>query len=141
METFVVDASVTLPWCFEDEATVWTDRLLDRLRSGDEIVVPAHWPTEISNGLLMALRRKHIPLGHPELFWDELALLPIEVEPPLSPSQAKTVLALYEHHGLTACDAAYLELAKRRGLSLPTLDSALLKAASQEGVALIGREP
>jgi hypothetical protein len=42
METFVVDASVTLPWCFEDEATAWTDRLLDRLRSGDEIVVPAH---------------------------------------------------------------------------------------------------
>ena len=68
METFVVDASVTLPWCFEDEATVWTDRLLDRLRSGDEIVVPAHWPTEISNGLLMALRGKHIPPGHPELF-------------------------------------------------------------------------
>jgi predicted nucleic acid-binding protein len=136
METFVVDAPVTLPWCFEDEATAWTDSLLDRLRRPK--LVPAHWPTEISNGLLMALRRKRIPPGHPELFWDELALLPIEVEPPLSPSQAKTVLALCEHHGLTAYDAAYLELAKRRGLSLATLDSALLKAASQEGIALIG---
>jgi hypothetical protein len=42
METFVVDASVTLPWCFEDEATAWTDGLLDRLRGGDQIEVPAH---------------------------------------------------------------------------------------------------
>jgi predicted nucleic acid-binding protein len=72
------------------------------------------------------------------LFGDELAILPIEVEPPLSPRQAKTVLALGEQHGLTVYDAAYLELAKRKGLSLATLDSALLKAAPQEGVALIG---
>ena len=42
METFVVDASVTLPWCFEDEATAWADGLLDRLRGGDPIAVPAH---------------------------------------------------------------------------------------------------
>ena len=67
---FVVDASVTLTWCFEDEATTWTDGLLDRLRNGDQIVVPAHWPTEISNGMLMALRRKRIQPDRPALFWD-----------------------------------------------------------------------
>ena len=89
----------------------------------------------------MALGSKRIQPGHPELFWDELAILPIKVEPPLSPSQAKTVLALCEQRGLTVYDAAYLELAKRKGLSLATLDTALLKAASQQGVALIGRQP
>jgi len=46
---FVADASITLSWCFEDEATPWTDRLLDRLRNGDTILAPAHWPTEVSN--------------------------------------------------------------------------------------------
>ena len=91
---FVADASVTLAWCFEDEATAWTDGLLDRLRNRDQIVVPAHWPTEISNGMLMALRRKRIQPDRPELFWDELAILPIEVESPLSPGRAKAVLAL-----------------------------------------------
>ena len=91
--------------------------------------------------MLMALRSKRIQPGHPELFWDELAILPIDVEPPLSPSQAKTVLAMCEHHGLTVYDAAYLELAKRKGSSLATLDAAPLKAAPQEGVVLIGREP
>jgi predicted nucleic acid-binding protein len=136
---FVSDASVTLSWCFEDEATPWTDGLLDRLRSGDQILVPAHWPTEISNGLLMALRRKRIQPDRPALFWDELAILPVEVEPPLLPEQAKAVLLLSEQHGLTAYDAAYLELAKRKGLPLATLDSALLRTAPLENVILIVR--
>jgi predicted nucleic acid-binding protein len=47
----------------------------------------------------------------------------------LFPNQAKSVLVLREQHGLTVYDAAYLELAKRKGLSLASLDSAQLKAA------------
>jgi predicted nucleic acid-binding protein len=38
---------------------------------------------------------------------------------------------------MTAYDAAYLELAKRKGLALATFDSDLIKAASLEGVALV----
>ena len=77
MAVFVVDASAALAWCFEDEASSFTDGLLDRLRHGEHIAVPAHWPTEISNGLLVALRRKRIKAGQPERFWEELARLPI----------------------------------------------------------------
>jgi predicted nucleic acid-binding protein len=141
MATFVADASATLPWCFQDEATAWTDSLLDRLRAGERIAVPAHWPTEISNGLLMARRRKRIQFGRPELFWEELAVLPIDVELPLTPIQAKAVLALCERHGLTVYDAAYLELAMRKGLPLATQDSDLLKAARVEGVMLVPQQP
>lgn len=137
MAIFVADASVVLPWCFEDEATAWTDGLLDRLRAGDGILVPAHWPTEISNGMLIALRRKRIQPGRPELFWDALAVLPIEVEPPLSLLQAKHVLLLCAQYGLTVYDAAYLELAKRKTLPLATLDMDLKRAAAAEGVPLI----
>lgn len=60
MAIFVVDASVALAWCFEDEASTLADGLLGRLRQGDRIVVPAHWPTEMPNGLLVASRRKRI---------------------------------------------------------------------------------
>jgi predicted nucleic acid-binding protein len=137
MALFVVDASASLAWCFEDEATGWTDGLLQRLRNGDRIVVPAHWPTEISNGLLMGLRRKRIKPGRPEMFWDELARLPIDVEPPLTPLEAKTVLALSESHALTVYDATYLELALRKGLPLGTLDTDLRKAAHDEGIVLL----
>src|SRR6266852_9312471 len=109
MAIFVVDASAALAWCFEDEASSWTDGLLKRLRQGDQIVVPAHWPTEVLNGLLVASRRKRIKADQPALFWEELARLPIETEPPLTSIQAKTVLALAEKHSLTVYDAAYLE--------------------------------
>lgn len=85
----------------------------------------------------MAVRRKRIEPGRPILFWDELAILPFAVELPLSPDQAKTVLALSEKHGLTVYDAGYLELARRHGVALATLDSALMEAAPLEGVALM----
>src|SRR5258708_10772706 len=99
MAVFVVDASAALAWCFEDESSTWTDGLLERLRQGDQIVVPAHWPTEILNGLLVASRRKRIKADQPALFWDELTRLPIETEPALAASQATTVLTLSEKHG------------------------------------------
>lgn len=137
MAVFVVDASAALAWCFEDEANSWADGLLQRLRQGDEIAVPSHWPTEILNGLLVAARRKRINPDQPALLWDELARLPIGVEPALTAIQAKTVLALGEKHELTVYDAAYLELAHRRQLPLGTLDSDLRKAAQIEGVALL----
>jgi predicted nucleic acid-binding protein len=84
----------------------------------------------------MALRKKRILPGRPELFWDELAILPIDAEPPLSVSQAKAVLIFSQKYRLTTYDAAYLELAKRQGLPLATLDSDLIAAALQEGVAV-----
>ncbi len=70
MAIFVVDASAALAWCLEDEASSLADGLLERLRQGDRIVVPAHWPTEISNGLWVAFRRGRIKAGQPALFWD-----------------------------------------------------------------------
>jgi predicted nucleic acid-binding protein len=133
MAVFVADASVALAWCFEDEGSGFADELLHRLRQGDRIVVPAHWPTEILNGLLVASRRKRIKPEQPVLFWDELSRLPIQTEPPLDATQAKTVIALSEKHGLTAYDAAYLELAHRRQLPLGTLDTDLRRAAQSEG--------
>jgi hypothetical protein len=78
----VVDASVTLAWCFEDEPkTPRSEGPLERLKHGDRIVVPAHWPTEVGNGLLMAVRKKRIKPEQPPLLWDELGHLPINPEP------------------------------------------------------------
>lgn len=138
MPTFVIDASATLPWCLKDEETAWTVDLLRRLDRGDAIIVPAHWPTEVSNGLLMAFRRNRIPADRAALFWDELAVLPIEVECALTPDRAKRVLSLCTAHRLTVYDAAYLELAIRLGLPLATLEGALAQAASREGVSPSG---
>ena len=60
MAVFILDASVTLAWFFEDEKTDWSEELLERLRQGNRVVVPAHWAAEVANGLLMAVRKKRI---------------------------------------------------------------------------------
>jgi predicted nucleic acid-binding protein len=78
MAVFVVDASVTLAWCFEDEKTDWSEEFLERLRHGDRINVPAHWAAEVANGLLMAVRRKRINPEQPQQLWEQLARLPID---------------------------------------------------------------
>jgi predicted nucleic acid-binding protein len=135
---FVIDASATLPWCFEDESTPWTETLLDRLSAGEQAFAPAHWPIEVSNGLLIALRRNRIQPGRTELFWDKLASLPIAVEPPLSLDQVKAVFALCTQHSLTFYDGTYLELAKRTAFPIATLDGALRRAAPLEGVSIVG---
>jgi predicted nucleic acid-binding protein len=137
MAVFVVDASVALAWCFAGEATTWTEGLLERLRQGDRIIVPAHWPAEVANALLMGVRRRRIKSGQPQLLWEELARLPIEKEPALTTAQAKEVLTLGERHGLTVYDAAYLEIARRHQLPLGTLDADLRKAAQAESVPLL----
>ena len=137
MAIFAVDASVALAWCFEDEASTLADGLLYRLRGGDQTVVPAHWPTEVSNGLLIAERRKRIKTGEALVLCDELWRLSIETEPPLALPQTRIVLTLAEKHRLTVYDAAYLELAQRRRLPLGTLDADLRQAAQREGIAIL----
>ena len=136
MAAFVIDASATLPWCFADEATPATNLLLARLRSGDEAIVPAHWPLEVANALLIAVRRKRISVEDAQQFLDDLEVLPIQVETADRKSLRKRVFLLAKQSNLTAYDAAYLELAVRERLPLATLDRELREAARGACVAL-----
>ena len=134
---FVVDASATLAWCFQDEATDWSRAVLQRVRDGDSVRVPAHWPTEVSNGLLVALRRKRLTLDDVRGHTGDLQQLPIEAEPALPPAAAQLVLELAIQHNLTIYDATYLDLALRLNLTLATLDMELRKAATAAGVLVL----
>jgi predicted nucleic acid-binding protein len=137
MPGFVADASSTLPWCFEEEATPATEALLERLRAGEPAVVPAHWPTEVMNGLVMAFRRSRIDLGRVTRFARDLAALPIRIEPPHAPAVWDAVVRVAVKHQLTVYDAAYIELAERTHLPIATLDGDLRKAALAANVGLI----
>ena len=57
--SFVLDSSVALTWCFEDERTPATVALLERITE-DGANAPALWPLEVLNGLAMAERRKRL---------------------------------------------------------------------------------
>jgi hypothetical protein len=54
---FVLDDSVTVAWCFEDEATAFTAGVLDLISAGARALAPAIWAFEIANALLVAERR------------------------------------------------------------------------------------
>ena len=43
MTGIVIDASVTLSWCFPDEQTPMSLNVLDRLKSGERALAPAFW--------------------------------------------------------------------------------------------------
>ncbi len=136
MAAFVIDASATVPWCFADEATEATNALLTRLRTDDEAIVPAHWPVEVANALLIAVRRTRIPPEDVHQFLEDLEVLPIRVDTTTKNPVRAGVFPLAERYELTVYDAAYLELAIRRNLPLATLDDDLRKAARAAGVSL-----
>ena len=141
MATFVVDASATLPWCFADEATDATNALLARLKTGDAALVPGHWPTEVANALLIAVRRGRINLQDAQQFLEDLDALPIRIDPTTPKLARLHIMPLAEKHMLTIYDAAYLELALRQSVPLATLDDDLRKAAIASGVSLALLKP
>ena len=59
MNGVVVDASVALAWGFPDEGNAYADAVLEGLE-GQAVVVPALWPVEVANALLVGERRKRI---------------------------------------------------------------------------------
>lgn len=134
--TFVLDASVALAWCFEDEGGHYAPGVLDTLRE-TEAVVPALWPLEISNGLVVAERKGRITAQEATRVARLILALPIAIEPAERSRDLTATYRLARTRSLSAYHAAYLELAVRAGLPLATLDGDLREAAKREGVEVL----
>jgi predicted nucleic acid-binding protein len=129
----VVDASVSGGWFIGDEASPLTDAALSAVvRSG--ATVPVLWSYEMANLLVLAERRGRISRQDVVRVHEALAALPISFDEPSAARGLPSLTRLARDHGLTAYDAAYLELAQRRGSELATRDSALREAARRAGV-------
>lgn len=134
--SFVADASVTMTWCFDDEATEDTEALLDQLQTAGA-VAPSVWLLEVVNILLVAERRQRITESQRAQYIRLLGSLPIAIERQSRAVAFGAVLALAHEHNLSAYDAAYLELAMREGLPLATRDTRLRTAAASAGVTVL----
>jgi len=134
--SFVVDNSVALAWCFEDEQTAGIMALLDRL-SETGAAAPTLWPIEALNGLLTAERRGRIDGAVRRRLAGFLRDLPIRIDDEMASQAWGPTAKLAEMHQLTAYDAAYLELAMRLSLPLATSDRSLVAAAELAGVRLL----
>jgi predicted nucleic acid-binding protein len=135
--SFVVDSSMTLAWYFQDERT---DSSVAVLRQVVEMsaIVPALWRLEVLNGFQVAVRRGRIDTAYRDVSLADLQTLAIEIDAFTNRQAFSAALRVCDRFGLTAYDAAYLELAQRRQLPLATLDAALMRAARSENVPLVG---
>ena len=133
---FVVDNSVVMAWCFEDEAGKYADAVLERLTVA-EAMVPAIWPLEVGNVLLVAERRRRLRRADSARFIALLRQLPIVVEPEDARRALGDVMALARDVGLSTYDASYLNVALRHGLPIATMDRDLRKAARRCHVAVV----
>ncbi|HWZ50215.1 MAG TPA: type II toxin-antitoxin system VapC family toxin [Granulicella sp.] len=135
--SFVLDRSVALSWCFQDEVTAGSVDMLT-LAKTQPPVVPALWHIEMSNVLGIAARKGRLSSEELEFAVNAFAAPPL-TDHPSSPTGLSVSLPLMRRFNLTAHDATYLELALQRNLPLATLDKELLAAARQAGVALVGQ--
>lgn len=133
---FVVDNSVVMAWCFEDEAAKYADVALERLTVA-EALVPAIWPLEVGNVLLVAERQRRLTRAASVRFVALLQQLPIVVEQHDSRRAMTEVFNLARDVGLSTYDASYLHLALRHGIPIATLDRDLRKAARRVHVAIV----
>jgi predicted nucleic acid-binding protein len=134
---FVLDASIVLTWCFPDEESRKAEEISERIALGDRPAVTSFWRHEVLNALLMGEKRKRLTSELIKTFIEDLARLPIEVDAPESATVFQVTQGLCRKHGLTAYDAAYLELAMRNRVAITTADAALERAARAEGIEIV----
>lgn len=137
-EAFIVDASVGISWVYPTQASAVTDKWLEEITFGAIVVVPSLWYWEVANGLLAAQRRRLLTATERRKALQRLSLLNFAIDEDAGRNAFSKTSELAEKHGLTVYDAAYLELALRRKLSLASRDEALLKAGRRTGVKLHG---
>jgi predicted nucleic acid-binding protein len=135
MTRIVLDCSIAMAWCFEDEASPVADAVLASLAER-EAAVPSLWPLEVANVLVLGERRGRITAAKAGRFLSLLSSLPIRVDDYAVHQAISELLNLARLHNLTAYDAAYLELAIREGGDMATLDDRLRQAAVNAGVRL-----
>jgi predicted nucleic acid-binding protein len=131
----VIDASVVLSWCFEDEASDESYRLLD-LVERDGAAAPSFLLVELANVLWAAERRSRVTAEDAATFVSLIDALGIAFDPETASRALWQVRALARTGGVSVYDATYLELAQRLGLPLATRDEGQIAAALRLGIAI-----
>lgn len=131
--TFVLDTSVSMAWCFTEELDEYAQAVLDAL-GNDQALVPQLWPLETANVLVLSERKRRLTEKESQRYLNFLSALPIIVDAHTSDRATASILSAARQSGLTAYDAAYLELALREAIPIATRDKAVLNACKKAGI-------
>lgn len=134
---FVADSSVGVAWAVLSQSDEAIEDLLNDVASGTPFVVPVLWMFEVANALLVLRRRRRIESEQYARARRALSRLTPTVDDEGPRGALGRVSDLAEKHALSVYDAAYLELATRRGLPLASRDADLNRAAKRCGVMML----
>ena len=134
----VLDSSLALAWLLPDETSEQADKVLATVTTQKGLFwVPALWWYEISNAITVAERRQRLAQASVARGLDLYGALPIQCDDHLDAGMIWSLYKLAQEFGLSAYDAAYLELAERTGLELASLDRRLTGAARKAGIRIV----
>jgi predicted nucleic acid-binding protein len=133
---FVADASVAIGWVHPGQATPETGAMLDAIEQGAVLEVPALWPLEMANALAVLARRGKLTPEERDVALGWLRRLPVRIDHEMASLAFTDLASLAASLQLSVYDAAYLELAQRRRLTLGCKDGPLRAAARRRGVRL-----
>ncbi len=133
MSDFVLDNSITMTWAFEDEESSYAEAVLESFRH-NKALVPAIWPLEVTNVLVVAQRNQRLRSTDEIRFVQLLRELPISRHP--EETSIRDLLDTARETSLSAYDASYLHLALIQNIPLATIDKKLRNAAIATGVEL-----
>src|SRR5437016_13329448 len=98
---FVLDGSLTMAWCFEDEASAEIDEIQDWLAAGSRAYVPTLWHLEVANVLWASERRKRIKEADSTQFLAVLIALNIVTDHQTEKHSGHATLSLARRHSLS----------------------------------------
>lgn len=133
----VVDASLAVAWVHPGQATAQTDALLAQVGSGIAVVVPALWPVEMANVLLVLERRGKLTADERTEAMEALKALDFAIDHEMSESAFTRLSRLASELSLSVYDAAYLKLALRLELPLASKNGPLREAAKKRRVSVV----
>ncbi len=136
MSRWVVDSSMALAWGLPDERSPSADRFWNQVGSDSQLWVPSLWWYEIANAMVVVCRRARLDENDSQEILSLLGRLPVTTASPPMGDELRRLHTLAVKHGLSAYDAAHLDLARNLSVDLATLDQGLATAARNEGLSV-----
>lgn len=134
MSAIILDNSVILSWCLQDETEPLAEQAMHRVVEHGA-VAPSIWWYELRNALVMNERRGRLSAADTAATLTDLSQLRISLD---QAHDESVVVELARVHGLSLYDAAYLEVALRHTLPIASLDRRLLQAAAALRITVLG---
>ena len=135
---FVLDASVALLWLVpktNPAGAAYADSALVALKES-QAIVPSLFALDIAHVVAKVEAKGVVSEADSQRFISLMGQLELVTDIETTAHALGDTLNLARRYRLSAYDAAYLELALRRGLPLATLDADLAQAATRAGLPI-----